>query len=130
NGILGRSGDGGTALSAELDEPNSICMTGDKLYISDWGNDYVRIIDFNANNSGFMSNIDINFIEQSGENTLAVPNLGSNTYITLLDSRKHLIFVKKLKDRRVTLRGIYKGKYKVIISDKGKFAGSKTIEIK
>jgi uncharacterized protein (TIGR03437 family) len=44
NGLFGRSGDGGSALSAELDRPSAMAVSGGMVYIADNGNNLIRML--------------------------------------------------------------------------------------
>lgn len=44
NGLFGRSGDGGSSLSAELDRPSAVALYGGMVYIADNGNNIIRLL--------------------------------------------------------------------------------------
>jgi len=62
NGIFGFSGDGGPAVSAELNFPTSLAASGRNLYIADVANDRIRKVD----SSGKISTVAGNGIQGFG----------------------------------------------------------------
>jgi hypothetical protein len=89
NGTAGYAGDGGQALSAELNGPYGLAVSGSSLYIADTGNNRVRMVNLS---SGVISTLAGNGTAGfSGDNGPGASAELSSPYALALDHCGHLL---------------------------------------
>lgn len=81
NGISGYSGDGGQAVSAQLNSPTFICISNHILYMNDSGNNVIRKIDLS---SGIITTFAGNIYGSASSVPITLNTPANGAFITLL----------------------------------------------